>query len=191
MKNGLTKITIRKHPLAIRWGRPIFSIKARSIFSILVGLCLGHDLLIQKNLNSDFTTFIVKDRVFYHNPILALGEGNPPEDLFLEQLPSDFSLIKAVELREKLQSPEYINQTYILDLRSEREYLTEHIESAVNCLLKDLPNNYKGLLKDKSKAVIVYCNGGIQSVYAVIYLMLKGYKKVKSLSGGYSSYQTY
>jgi len=41
-------------------------------FTILMGLCLGHDILIQKNLNMDFTTFVVKDRVYKNNPILGL-----------------------------------------------------------------------------------------------------------------------
>ena len=43
-------------------------------FTILMGLCLGHDILIQKNLNMDFTTFVVKDRVYKNNPILGLTE---------------------------------------------------------------------------------------------------------------------
>lgn len=41
-------------------------------FTILMGLCLGHDILIQKNLTMDFTTFIVKDRVYKNNPIQGL-----------------------------------------------------------------------------------------------------------------------
>ncbi len=41
-------------------------------FVLLMGLCLGHDILLQKQLTMDFTTFVVKDRVFSHNPIAAL-----------------------------------------------------------------------------------------------------------------------
>ena len=41
-------------------------------FVLLMGLCLGHDILLQKHLNMDFTTFVVKDRVFSHNPLAAL-----------------------------------------------------------------------------------------------------------------------
>ncbi|NCC75458.1 MAG: DUF1847 domain-containing protein [Clostridia bacterium] len=41
-------------------------------FTLLMGLCLGHDILLQKNLAMDFTTFVVKDRVFRHNPLQAL-----------------------------------------------------------------------------------------------------------------------
>ena len=41
--------------------------------TLLMGLCLGHDILIQKHLEMDFSTFVVKDRVLGHNPILALA----------------------------------------------------------------------------------------------------------------------
>lgn len=41
--------------------------------SLLMGLCLGHDILIRKNLRMDFATFVVKDRVLGNNPISALS----------------------------------------------------------------------------------------------------------------------
>lgn len=44
----------------------------RTDFVILMGICLGHDILLQRNLAADFTTFVVKDRVFQHQPLAAL-----------------------------------------------------------------------------------------------------------------------
>jgi uncharacterized metal-binding protein len=41
-------------------------------FVILMGICLGHDILLQRNPTVDFTTFVVKDRVFNHQPLTAL-----------------------------------------------------------------------------------------------------------------------
>ncbi len=41
-------------------------------FVITMGLCLGHDILFNKYIDTDTTTFIVKDRVNNHNPILEL-----------------------------------------------------------------------------------------------------------------------
>lgn len=41
-------------------------------FVIIMGICLGHDILLQRNLKADFTTLVVKDRVFQHNPLMAL-----------------------------------------------------------------------------------------------------------------------
>jgi uncharacterized metal-binding protein len=42
-------------------------------FVIIMGICLGHDILLQRNLKSDFTTFVVKDRVFGNAPLMALN----------------------------------------------------------------------------------------------------------------------
>jgi len=42
-------------------------------FTITVGLCLGHDILFNKHIQSYTTTLIVKDRVHDHKPIAALS----------------------------------------------------------------------------------------------------------------------
>ena len=42
-------------------------------FVIIMGICLGHDILLQRNLKSDFTTLVVKDRVFANAPLKALS----------------------------------------------------------------------------------------------------------------------
>jgi uncharacterized metal-binding protein len=41
-------------------------------FVVLMGICLGHDVLLQRNLSADFTTVVVKDRVYAHQPLAAL-----------------------------------------------------------------------------------------------------------------------
>jgi uncharacterized metal-binding protein len=41
-------------------------------FTVTMGLCLGHDILFQKNIKSYTTTLLVKDRVYNHNPVEAL-----------------------------------------------------------------------------------------------------------------------
>jgi len=42
-------------------------------FTITMGLCLGHDILFQKQIKSYTTTLIVKDRIHNHNPIDAIN----------------------------------------------------------------------------------------------------------------------
>jgi len=41
-------------------------------FNVVMGLCLGHDILFAKHSAAPFTTLVVKDRVHGHNPIAAL-----------------------------------------------------------------------------------------------------------------------
>lgn len=46
--------------------------EAGTEFNIVVGLCVGHDSLFYKHSQAPATTLIVKDRVFVHNPVMAL-----------------------------------------------------------------------------------------------------------------------
>jgi len=46
--------------------------KEKNDFVIEMGLCLGHDVLFHQHLTVPFTVFIVKDRVYNHNPARAL-----------------------------------------------------------------------------------------------------------------------
>ena len=40
--------------------------------NVIVGLCLGHDMLFTMNSKAPVTTLIVKDRLLGHNPVIAL-----------------------------------------------------------------------------------------------------------------------
>ncbi|MHB8707795.1 MAG: DUF1847 domain-containing protein [Desulfuromonadales bacterium] len=43
--------------------------------NIVVGLCIGHDIMFNKYSNAPCTTFVVKDRVLAHNPVAVLYSG--------------------------------------------------------------------------------------------------------------------
>jgi len=46
--------------------------REKTDLNVMVGLCLGHDILFIKNSEADVTPLIVKDRITGHNPIAAL-----------------------------------------------------------------------------------------------------------------------
>jgi uncharacterized metal-binding protein len=46
--------------------------EAGTAFNVLVGLCVGHDMLFTKHSVAPVTTLIVKDRFTGHNPIISL-----------------------------------------------------------------------------------------------------------------------
>jgi len=50
--------------------------------NIVVGLCVGHDMLFTKHSEAPVTTFIVKDRVLAHNPAGAIYSGYYKEKRF-------------------------------------------------------------------------------------------------------------
>jgi uncharacterized metal-binding protein len=43
--------------------------------NLVVGLCVGHDMLFTKRSEAPVTTFVVKDRVLAHNPVGAIYSG--------------------------------------------------------------------------------------------------------------------
>jgi uncharacterized metal-binding protein len=49
--------------------------KKKTDLNIVVGLCLGHDILFTKYSKAPVTTLVVKDRVLAHNPIGAIYSG--------------------------------------------------------------------------------------------------------------------
>ncbi|HJX23333.1 MAG TPA: DUF1847 domain-containing protein [Candidatus Bathyarchaeia archaeon] len=46
--------------------------REKTELNIMVGLCLGHDILFIKRSKADVTPLVVKDRVLCHNPVGAL-----------------------------------------------------------------------------------------------------------------------
>lgn len=110
------------------------------------------------------------------------------EDLFLENMDSSFHLISWDKLQEILKQETWQKEVSLIDLRSETAFHENGIDGSIQCLLAELPSNYKTLLPEQSMEVIIYCNGGMQSLYAVMYLSMKGYRNVKSLAGGFANY---
>jgi uncharacterized metal-binding protein len=50
--------------------------RAQTDMNIIVGLCVGHDMLFSKHSDAPVTTLVVKDRVTGHNPVSVLYGQN-------------------------------------------------------------------------------------------------------------------
>ena len=81
---------------------------------------------------------------------------------------------------EKLDNP------YVLDARSTKEYEKGYFKGAINIPLDELRENISKL--DKSKEIYVYCKTGVRSYIACRILMQNGFK-VKNIMGGYNLYK--
>ena len=42
--------------------------------TLIIGICVGHDILLNKSLKMDFTTLVVKDRKYNHAPLLGFSK---------------------------------------------------------------------------------------------------------------------
>jgi rhodanese-related sulfurtransferase len=75
----------------------------------------------------------------------------------------------------------------LLDVRTDKEYAGGHIPGAVHVPLSDIGDKVKKLKKDKD--LVVYCQSGNRSIWAIKRLMGMGYKNLFNLKGGYYAWK--
>ncbi|MCR1950126.1 rhodanese-like domain-containing protein [Clostridium sp. DSM 100503] len=75
------------------------------------------------------------------------------------------------------------NEVIILDVRSEEEYNTGHIENSILIPIDKLEEEAENILNDKSKKILVYCRSGNRSKKASNILLEKGYTNVYDFGG--------
>lgn len=151
-------------------------------FIIEIGLCLGHDVIFHSGLEIPFTVFIVKDRVYNHNPAKALSFYKDKSEQFIDALDENYNMRTPQWIMDEREK----STLQIVDLRSESAFNGGHIPGSINILLKDLPVRYKELLPVKDEVIVCLCNGSVQSAYAIMFLYGEGYRKVYNLSGGFA-----
>ena len=75
----------------------------------------------------------------------------------------------------------------VLDTRTDKEYKQGHIPGAIHIELSDVGNKAKKLRKDKD--LVVYCQNGNRSIWAIKRLMGMGFNSLYNLKGGYSAWK--
>jgi rhodanese-related sulfurtransferase len=75
----------------------------------------------------------------------------------------------------------------LLDVRTDKEYKHGHIPGSIHVPLEDLGGRAKKLRKDKE--IIVYCESGNRSIWAIKRLMGMGFTNLHNLRGGFSAWK--
>lgn len=95
--------------------------------------------------------------------------------------------------RELISAEELIEASgdgmQIIDARSEKNYLENHVDDAVHIPHESLREQMDTL--DREKPVVTYCNKGVTGNAAQNILLHSGFKKVYNLSGGNTQYQAF
>ncbi len=93
--------------------------------------------------------------------------------------PKDYE-ISADELIFQLQqSPKPL----LLDVRTQAEYNSGYIQSAVNLPLHELKTKAETLSDHKDSSIVIYCRSGRRAEIARNYLISIGFKDIKTLYG--------
>ena len=97
------------------------------------------------------------------------GCGNDKENL-------GYNVIDSKGVAEMLKSE---GETYLVDVRTEEEYDTSHIELAINLSVDQFEEKFETDITDNKDAnIIVYCRSGARSKQAAEILVKLGYKNV-------------
>lgn len=75
----------------------------------------------------------------------------------------------------------------VLDTRTDKDYKQGHIPGSIHIELSEIGNKAKKLRKDKD--LVVYCQNGNRSIWAIKRLMGMGFTNLYNLKGGYSAWK--
>jgi len=99
----------------------------------------------------------------------------------LEKVDSQIVKITVDNLAEKM---ELDSTFYLIDIRTEREYLAGHIQNSLWIPRGFLEFKIQKLIEDPEAEIIIYCKGGARSALAAYTLGRMGYRNVLNLEGG-------
>lgn len=102
------------------------------------------------------------------------------------QTSENYRSMTAFAFQEKIKAEK---KPQILDVRSTQEFVTGHIENAININWNGDDFNEKIKLFDKTKPIFVNCQGGGRSKKAADRLFSLGFKIIYELNGGISDWK--
>ena len=113
------------------------------------------------------------------------NESKPDTPESQVQAPEDTDAVKYIKLtpeeaKEIMDSEEDI---IILDVRTQEEYDTGHIEGAVLLPNTEIRDRAEDVLKDKDQKILIYCRSGNRSQMAAAELISMGYTQVYDFGG--------
>lgn len=77
----------------------------------------------------------------------------------------------------------------ILDIRTEADYKSGHINGAKNVPLNNFATSISGLSSSKNEPVLLYCNSGNTVTRAIKMLKKAGFEQVNNLEGGIAAWK--
>lgn len=75
------------------------------------------------------------------------------------------------------------NATIIIDVRTNEEYRTGHIEGSVCIPLNNISNNPFSVCENKKTPIVLYCRMGYKSTVAAQFLIDAGYSRIYTIPG--------
>lgn len=93
-----------------------------------------------------------------------------------------FSIFSGTNINEGVNKYMEAEGAYLLDVRTEDEYRSGHIQGSINLPLQRI-EKIKKVVPYKKAEIFVYCLSGARSSQAVRYLKSQGYENVTNIGG--------
>ena len=100
-----------------------------------------------------------------------------------EQTPAETATYIKITPEQAKEIMDTEDDIVILDVRTQEEFDTGHIEDAVLIPNTEIRDKAEDILKDKDQTILVYCRSGNRSQMAAAELISMGYTKVYDFGG--------
>lgn len=107
---------------------------------------------------------------------------------FLELVKSSLLKIGECDIHEVKTMQEESKDFYLVDVREDREWVEGHIRGSIHLGKGIIERDIGRTIEDKSKLIVLYCQGGFRSALAGESIKKMGYTNVFSMSGGFSDW---
>ena len=107
---------------------------------------------------------------------------------FLELVESSLQKIGEYDVHEVKTMQEESKDFYLVDVREDREWVEGHIRGSIHLGKGIIERDIGRTIEDKSKLIVLYCQGGFRSALAGESIKKMGYTNVFSMSGGFSDW---
>ena len=78
----------------------------------------------------------------------------------------------------------------VIDVREDSEWEQGHLPGAVHISKSYVEQQIEGTVPDRDAPVVLYCAGGVRSLFAAQTLEQLGYTNVASMSGGFQQWKS-
>jgi molybdopterin/thiamine biosynthesis adenylyltransferase/rhodanese-related sulfurtransferase len=97
--------------------------------------------------------------------------------------------VREVSAAEAATAREDDPRVVLLDVREETEWEAGHAAGALHVSKSYLEQDIEGAVPDRDRPIVIYCAGGIRSLFAGQTLQALGYTNVASMAGGFQSWK--
>ena len=115
-----------------------------------------------------------------------MGEHSPEFVKLVDEVKTRIQEVSVEEVRAKQDQKAAF---HLIDVREEEEWNKGHIVGARHLCRGILERDIVQALPDKDAEIVLYCGGGFRSALSADTMGQMGYKRIRSMAGGYSAWR--